>query len=265
MSAVLHQHEDPGKWASAVLAVLVHALLALFLFYGVRWQTHAPDVVEVSVVRAIPSAARPTPPRPVPVPITEPEPVREPVEVTRPAKPDIAIKEKEKEKPKAPIKEVPKPAVKPALPTTPTPNKAVEDKAVENKALRDTLRAELKAETAKLEANKAAQELNQLKATQVASALSKVQGAWSDQIRSKIKNKIVRPPNLLGNPEAIYEITLLPDGSLVDEPRLKQSTGNLTLDAAIERAILASSPLPTPTDPAAFQRVLTLKIRPLEE
>ena len=29
---------DRGKWSSAALAALVHVLLGLFLFYGVRWQ-----------------------------------------------------------------------------------------------------------------------------------------------------------------------------------------------------------------------------------
>ncbi|MFX5768985.1 TonB C-terminal domain-containing protein, partial [Acinetobacter baumannii] len=60
-------------------------------------------------------------------------------------------------------------------------------------------------------------------------------------------------------------ISLLPDGSVVGEPRLRQSTGNAALDAAILRAIVKSSPLPKPEDPAVFERNLELKFRPLAE
>ncbi|MGE5946171.1 MAG: TonB C-terminal domain-containing protein, partial [Betaproteobacteria bacterium] len=45
----------------------------------------------------------------------------------------------------------------------------------------------------------------------------------------------------------------------------KRSSGNAGLDTAIERAILKSSPLPKPDDPALFQRVLEIKYRPIEE
>ena len=50
----------------------MHLLLAGFLFYGVRWQTKATDVVEVELVRAVaepapaerkPPVAKATPPR----------------------------------------------------------------------------------------------------------------------------------------------------------------------------------------------------------
>jgi len=36
-------YEEPGKVPSAVLAVLVHLLLAVFLFFGVHWQSRQPE------------------------------------------------------------------------------------------------------------------------------------------------------------------------------------------------------------------------------
>lgn len=48
---------DRGKWASALLAVLVHVMLGLFLFYGIRWQNRLPDPVEVELVSPPPPAA----------------------------------------------------------------------------------------------------------------------------------------------------------------------------------------------------------------
>ena len=111
---------DRGKWASALLAVLVHVMLGLFLFYGVRWQNRLPDPVEVELVSppppaaaqlapppppAPPAPARPAPPPPRPEPDDEPEPPPR-------KQPDIAIKDektKEKPEPKEPKKEEPKP------------------------------------------------------------------------------------------------------------------------------------------------------------
>lgn len=252
MSAITATREDPGKWASAALAAFVHGLLAMLLFYGIRWQTHAPEVFEVALVRA-PAQAAPTPPTPPtpppPAPVVEPTPPPpvvkpEPKPAPPPQKPDITIKEKEKPKPK----ETPRP-------------KLAETKIQDNKQLKDALQRE----TTRIEASKLDQDMARLKEAQAAAARSRAQNAWSDQINAKIKRKIVRPPNLSGNPEAIFEVNLLPDGSLVGEPRLKKSTGNPTLDAAIERAIMAAEPLPKPEDPLVFQRTLLLKFRPLEE
>ena len=56
-SPILPSFNKPGKRISIVLAVAVHLLLAGFLFYGVRWQTKATDVVEVELVRATPDPA----------------------------------------------------------------------------------------------------------------------------------------------------------------------------------------------------------------
>ena len=66
------------------------------------------------------------------------------------------------------------------------------------------------------------------------------------------------------NPEAIFEVSQLPSGEVL-AVKLKHSSGNSALDTAIERAILKSSPLPKPDDPASFQRELVIKYKPFEE
>lgn len=244
----------PGKRISIALAVAVHVGLAVFLIFGVRWQADRPDVVEVDLVRSTPSApaAAPAPvpkeeapkpepkPEPKPLPKPEPKPVPkpEPKPAPPPPKPDIAVKEKPKPK------EEPKPF---------NPLESMKDLFKPNPANVSTA---------------AEKELAQRKAAQAAAAASardKAVAAWTNRIASKIKHNIMRPANASGNPEAIYEITLLPDGSIIGEPRLKQSTGNPALDNAIERAIRKSDPLPKPEDPSVFQRILELRFRPLEE
>ena len=112
---------DRGKWSSAALAALVHVLLGLFLFYGVRWQNRLPDAVEVELVSAPPPAARVAPPpppappaesRPAPPPPPEPEDEPEPAPPPR-KQPDIAIKSPEpKKQPPKPVKEIVKPEPK---------------------------------------------------------------------------------------------------------------------------------------------------------
>lgn len=83
-------------------------------------------------------------------------------------------------------------------------------------------------------------------------------------IAAKVRGRLLRPPGLSGNPEAVFEVDQLPSGDVLDA-RLKRSSGNAVLDDAIRRAILASSPLPVPDDRKLFQRTLELRFRPLAE
>ncbi len=84
------------------------------------------------------------------------------------------------------------------------------------------------------------------------------------RISAKVRQRVVLPPDLHGNPEAVYEVTLLPGGEIVDV-RLRKSSGMSTLDASVQRAILAAQPLPVPDDPEVFDlnfRKFLLNFRP---
>ena len=112
---------QPGKSASMALTVLVHGLLALFLFYGINWQTRPKEFSDIELYSAPPAVAPPPPverPEPKPEPRVEPKPEPKP-EIKPEPKPDIAIKEKEKPKPveKPPVKETPKEKPQPKLDT----------------------------------------------------------------------------------------------------------------------------------------------------
>ncbi len=232
---LLQRPDEPGKHVSAIMALAVHLALAALLIYGVRWQTAPPETVEVELVRSIPSS---TPERVLPEPVPEPKPVprAEPKPLPPSIRPEIALKP-----------EKPKPVVKPEITSTRNPL--------------EWLKSETKHFDQQKQVNADQQKVNDIKARQTSAALA----AWSDKVKAKIRGNIVRVGSTTGNPEAIYEITLLPDGSLVGDPRQKKSTGNPALDNAIETAILKSSPLPKPDDPGVFQRVLELKVRPFEE
>jgi colicin import membrane protein len=263
---------EPGKWQSAVLAAGMHLLLGLFLFYSVRWQTSKPAAVQVELISSMPTVAAPVRPPPPPEPVVEkrPEPVVEPPPPPPPAKPDIAFKEPPKPKP------VPK--VEPKPEPRPEPKPKPEPKPVENKPevkppppdMRREIEAQDKmfkeamaresAEQAKREASREADLIAQAAAE---GARRSAANAWGDKISARIRSNIVLPPGATGNPEALVAIALLPDGSVVGEPRMKRSTGNPALDDAILRAIVKSSPLPKPDDPSVFVRNLDLVFRPL--
>lgn len=95
-------------------------------------------------------------------------------------------------------------------------------------------------------------------------AQQKLSDDWKARIQAKIRSRIVVPPNMEGNPEARFEVVLLPGGEVLSAT-LKKSSGNPAYDAAIERAIAAAQPLPVPTDTDLFQenfREFSFSIRP---
>ena len=51
-----------------------------------------------------------------------------------------------------------------------------------------------------------------LREDQAAAAAAKGLADWTDKIRRKIRGNIVLPPGVVGNPEAIFDVSVLPDG-----------------------------------------------------
>lgn len=226
------------------LAIAVHLLLAVVLTFGVRWQSRAPEVVQVELWQPPPAAAetKPEPPKPAPVVQPKPEP--------RIEKPDIAIKEPAKPKPK------PKPEVKPA----PKPKPVVKPVPDETQAKR-LLAEALQREQQQLAVERERQAMKDQLTRDAANARFKGIAAWVDKIRAKIRGNIVLPPDLKGNPEALFLVTQLPTGEVL-QARLVISSGHSGYDEAVLRAILKSSPLPKPDSPGLFERELKLTFRP---
>ena len=235
-------YQEPGKVSSAVLAVLVHLLLAGFLFFGVRWQSRQPEAVMVELWNSLPAPAvekvvtRPEPPpKPEVKPEIKPEPRVE--KAVEPPKPDIALEKKKEVKKEPPKKPEPK----------------------LNLDRSKDIRAEVDREMTALERSRI---LDQMK-RETAAVTSKAKDAWIGAIVRKIKPNVQAQPNIPGNPEAVFDVTLLPNGELL-AVRLRKSSGYKSYDDALERAILKSSPLPKPDRPELFERRLELKFRPLD-
>jgi colicin import membrane protein len=97
-----------------------------------------------------------------------------------------------------------------------------------------------------------AQEFQARAAAEAVGAKQRQLAQFTERIRQKIKSRVVLPPGLNGNPEAIYSVTLLPGGE-VQDVRLVKSSGVPAYDAAVEHAIHAADPFPVPSDPDLFQ------------
>jgi len=86
------------------------------------------------------------------------------------------------------------------------------------------------------------------------------------RISAQVRQRVILPTDLEGNPEAVFQVDLLASGEVVTTKLLK-SSGSTPYDAAVQRAILAAQPLPVPEDPrlfhATFQNFL-LSFRPKE-
>lgn len=280
---ILERPEEPGRKYALTFTILVHVGLLAFLFFGVQWKRSQPDVFEVELFSSRPTPAIQATPPPAP-PEVKPEPKPEPKPVLKvepkpepppPKKPDIAIKEEKKPpkpEPKKPEPEPRKPEPKPEPKkpeVKPEPKKPEAKPEVKAEPRAPDFSKELASETAQLKSrpNTSAQQMASAAGAEAAQrAAASKQGLkdYEARIRGKIRGNVVLPPNIQGNPEAIFAIEQLPTGEILNV-KLQRSSGNPGLDSAIERAILKSSPLPKPDDPALFQRDLKIKYRPFEE
>ena len=245
-----------GLWPSAALALAVHLALIGVLFIGVRMQSRAPEVVTVELWEPPPPAPEPKPVVEAPKPPPPPPPAPKPEPVPEIKKPDIAIQEKPKPKPKPKPEPKVEPKPKPAPPKRDVEfeKRMKEQLALEQQQLQQDQQA---AEKARQE-----QALKDLIARQQAAASAKALATWTDKIRLRIRSHIVYDLSRIpGNPEAIFDVTLLPTGEVLTVTKRK-SSGNPGYDEAVERAILKSSPLPKPEPASLFRRQLELRFHP---
>jgi colicin import membrane protein len=254
-----------GKWVAAILAVAVHLGFIVFLIFSVTWQNPKPEAVSIELY-APPAPERTTPPKPAPEPPKPPpEPPRpqpEPpksapkVEPPQPTKADIALKEKQererKQKEEKERKDVEK--------------READKRDAEKKKQEEKRLAEVRdRQTREAEALKAQADRERLMAKQAADAMrTKANDAYIRSIQSKIKGNVLVPPDIAGNPEAIFDVVQLPTGEIIDT-QLRKSSGVRAYDEAVQRAIIKSSPLPRPETPELFQRSLTLRFHPLDQ
>lgn len=256
-AAVLAFEHEPTHLPSAVLAVSVHVLLFVVLIFGVSWQSRVPEAVSVELWDLAPGQkAELSPPEikrepdPAPTPQVKPTPIVEP-------KP--ALKVEAKPTPIVETKPTPVPKkVDIAIEKKPAP-KEMPIKLDMAKQMKDQLARELESVQRERERSEL---MSQFKPA-ATSAAPQIDATYGSRITAKIKPLINIPPDISGNPEAIYDVEQLPTGEILSV-KLRKSSGHRAYDDAVERAILRASPLPRPDRAEQFQRRLELKFRPKE-
>ncbi|NOU26100.1 MAG: TonB C-terminal domain-containing protein [Methylotenera sp.] len=265
---MIRAYEKEVSWKAGGLAIAVHLALLGALLISFNWKAAHPvlNVTEVElwdslptrVVKPIPSVKEPTV-KPVrkPEPIVKEEPKEEPKELP---KIDIALEKKKKELEQRKIEDQLK------------KEKNLEQKkqleALKAEALNDDVQKPVKVNKPSDALKKLQQEaLAEEKTTgdqQALSAKAAANAGVVDEYKSKIQAKIHGNVNKSlcgdGNPVLKFDIGLFPTGELSGNPTLTKSSGNAACDEAVERAIMASQPLPLPNDPSLFSQFRNLKL-----
>jgi colicin import membrane protein len=244
-AAVFPPRHDPGYGRSFALALVIHAVLLAVLFLGVRLQSHPPETISVELWEPLPPPPVPVVEPPKPEPKVEPEPPKPEPKIEKPQ-----IVEKAVPKPKPEAKPKPKPAP-PVLKPKPAPRDLASEKRAREELARE--QSEFRERQMKAQASR-----------EQAAARDRAMAVWISKIRNKIRANINLPQDLAGNPEAIFDVALLPTGEVLTV-RKRKSSGHNGYDEAVERAILKSSPLPKPEPANLFERQLELRFRPQDQ
>jgi len=275
-----------GRWPALLLAIAVNLFFIGVLFLSIRWQSRPTPAVTAELyappAKAPPAVAPQPKPEPVPTPPPPPEPAPQPApEPPPPPKPVPKPEPKAAEKPDTQAAEIARQAKaeeeRKAKEAAERERKEREKKDAEKREAEKKKQEEQKkvAEArerqareaadlkAQAEREKAARDAQQQAIAANSAALSRAEADYIRRIQAKIKGNVVLPPDMNGNPEAIFEVVQLPTGEIIDAV-LRKSSGVRAYDEAVQRAIQKSSPLPRPDRPELFQRSLTLKFRPLD-
>jgi colicin import membrane protein len=268
---MLRKHENSDSWKAGLLAIGVHVVLLVAMLISFNWKA-AHTVLNVTEVELWDKIPKSNPPevkvelKPIveekPEPKPEPKPIVE--EKPKPEEPkvDIELEKKKKElaqkEQEQKLKELDELRKKEALDKIKKEAREDElrDKKTAEKNINDDKLRKLKEDM--LNENGA----DDAKASSAANA--SLIGEYTEKIKTKIRNNVNKLLCGDGNPQLIFEISVLPTGQISGNPNITKSSGNTTCDEAVERAIIASEPLPLPDDPSlkAQFKNLKLKFRP---
>lgn len=265
-TTMLKSYEKEISWKAGAYAIAVHLALLGGLLISFNWKAAHPvlHVAEVELWESIPNTAPPLPS------VTEVKPKVE-------TQPDVQEKSKPEEK-----VEVPKVDIalekKKELEQKERDAKAAKLEA-ENQRRKDQIAA-IQADTLKDEKRDSEKQLNDKKAKdelkklqqelsaegdqQELAAKASVNAGIIDEYKRKIQDKIKGNVNSElcgdGKPVLKFKIDLLPSGELSGSPKLTKTSGIEACDDAVERAIMASQPLPLPEDVALKSQFRNLNL-----
>uniref|UniRef100_E6QQW6 Putative Periplasmic protein TonB n=1 Tax=mine drainage metagenome TaxID=410659 RepID=E6QQW6_9ZZZZ len=252
---------------AAALAFGVHALFVVLMLLSVNWKTQDAGPVAVEMWSPAEMAPLPQPDMQPPAPVQQaPTTVPPPVpQAVPPAQPDIALAQQREQRDKLKRKAQEKLAQAKLVQEKLAQEKLVQEKLVQERLAQQAQIRQAQLAQQKIAAEKRKVALQKLMAQQTASELSSqseralnsanqfsrqqagMMQEFKDKIKAKIRSRIILPEGLQGNPEAIFIVTVLPSGEVV-QVSLQHSSGQPVYDDAVRRAILKASPLPMPPD-----------------
>lgn len=278
---VANQQRRPEPLAlPLILSVAAHLLLAAALLVSVDWRLDEPPPVQAELWSSLPAerppSAQPPPQQAPALKAADPKP-----SPPSPSESDLALEKKKKQELQA-KKEAADRAERERLERERQKKTAAEadrrkreeaEKRLADKKRQDEQR---KAELARIQKSLGLDDKAKAAAkgkdaqTKAGTAGGAEQGArtgilanYQDAIRSRIRSRIrFDPAKAPENPEAIFIVEQLPSGQ-ISRIQLKKPSGRPDWDAAVERAIAGSDPLPKAED-GTVERVLELRFRPQE-
>ncbi|QNM96558.1 energy transducer TonB [Chitinimonas koreensis] len=274
MQATALREEHRGL--SLFLALGMHLLIGVLLYFGVQWQTRPAAPVEVELWAGAlepapapePEAVKPPPPR---EPEVEPEPELAPPQL-EPEIEEERPKPVKPEKPKPTPKPEPKPTPRPEPPKKVEPTRKPEPKPT---PVKQPAKAEVgqgkqasdkagKLERPPLDASASLAALAARQQAAEAAANAKAFEAYLGLVRNKIRRNMTYPDDGADNPSVQIRVTLLPDMSILRAEVVRPSA-NAAFDQAVEKAVMRTGqypPLPPGVDFGSIrQNTFTYRLR----
>lgn len=268
---MIRQREKDVVWQAGAFTVLVHGLLLALLLVSFQWKNVKPmNVAEVELWDSVPTPAtkadvtpqpEPTPPTPEPPKVVEPVKVAPPEPAPEP-KADIQVKKAAETPAKTPPPKVEKPKPKEVPKPEPKPEKTKADPDALKKLQQSLLAEDANAEKQAV-AKPAASPNGDKNATKPqagtpnAGEVAKYLGLISNKIKQHVNNQVCGTDKAT---KLIVKIALMPTGEVMGQPKSIKGSGMAACDAAVERAILESQPLPVPTSADLFSQFRELKL-----
>ena len=269
--------EDDHNLQANLFSFLIHFVLFIFMIFSIEWQTKIPNYAEVELWDAIPTQLKNKQNKAQPkknkqikkIKVNPPKITKQQIKINEEA--EIKLKKKRVAKKKALVKKKKLQEIK-KLQAKLLKQEEIEklqDKVLEQEKLdqiKDKLREQERLES--MQENFREAELKKKPSLAIEAdkeVLAGINSGELDRYKALIQQKIQQNVNNqlcgLDRIELEFEISLMPTGDLLGDPKMIQSSNIESCDAAVERAILLSQPLPIPKDRKLFKRLKYLKLK----
>jgi len=269
--------EGDDNLQANLFSFLIHFALFIFMIFSIQWQTKIPNFAEVELWDAVPTQIKNKEIKTEPkknkkikkIKVAPPKIDKQQVRLNEEA--EIKLKKKKVAKKKTlkkkkKLKEIKKLQEKLLKQEE---IERVQDKLLEQEKMdriKDKLFEQEKME--KFQDSLRDEELKKKPTIAIEAdkeVLAGINSGELDRFKALIQQKIQQNVNNqlcgLDRVELEFEISLMPTGDLIGEPKMIQSSKIASCDAAVERAILQSQPLPIPRDKKLFKRLKDLKLK----